>query len=119
MGGGVGCIALLWELSNYRIGLVLGFHFRATLVAWNWGLLGGFLFGASYLWYAVSSWLRPSNLLSVSGSALARLTLCFYTSIDRGKRAHPIYQRVFAQGRSRARAAYQSQLKSALFLAEK
>ena len=26
----------------------------------------------------------------------------------RGKRAHPIYQRVCAQGRSRARAAYQS-----------
>jgi len=28
----------------------------------------------------------------------------------RGKRAHPIYQRVLAQGRSRARAAYQSAL---------
>jgi hypothetical protein len=26
----------------------------------------------------------------------------------RGKRAHPIYQRVDAQGRSRGRAAYQS-----------
>jgi hypothetical protein len=58
--------------------------------------LGGMRSGAN---------LRPSNLLSVSGSSLARLTLCFYTSMVEAKRAHPIYQRVFAQGRSRARAA--------------
>jgi hypothetical protein len=51
--------------------------------------------------------LRPSNLLSVSGSAWRGSHYALYEH-GRGKRAHPIYQRVLAQGRSRARAAYQS-----------
>ena len=51
--------------------------------------------------------LRPSNLLSVSGSDWRGSHYALYEH-GRGKRAHPIYQRVLAQGRSRARAAYQS-----------
>ena len=130
--------ALLWELSNYRIGFGARFAFLfATLVASNWGI-------------RIARWLRewarrnssleepPSNpnagdlkccslslvtsYLEVCGQVFAfdRPT-CYpcpplpssgshYALYEhgRGKRAHPIYQRVLAQGRSRARAAYQS-----------
>src|SRR5712671_3380158 len=62
--------------------------------------------------------LRPSNLLSVSGSPWRGSHYALYEH-GRGKRAHPIYQRVLAQGRSRARAAYQSCLfKKVSFLEE-
>jgi hypothetical protein len=130
--------ALLWELSNYRIGFGARFAFLfATLVASNWGI-------------RIARWLRewarrnssleepPSNpnagdlkccslslvtsYLEVCGQLFAfdRPT-CYpcpplpssgshYALYEhgRGKPAHPIYQRVLAQGRSRARAAYQS-----------
>ena len=129
--------ALLWELSNGWIGLLLSFHLLERL--WSrrigaFGLLGGsengpggtarrrsrrairmlgWKFFRVCLWWRLTSGmrsgasLRPSNLLSVSGSPWRGSHYALYEH-GRGKRAHPIYQRVLAQGRSRARAAYQS-----------
>jgi hypothetical protein len=140
---GPDCIALLWELSNYRIGLGARFAFccdfsRVELghsdcsVAPRMGpeeqLVGGaaeqsecwgfkvlqFVFG-DVLPRGMRSAVRfdrptcyPCPALAWRGSHYA-----LYEH-GRGKRAHPIYQRVLAQGRSRARAAYQS----CLFLKE-
>ena len=98
--------ALLWELSSYRKGLQLSFHFFGGDLSCVELWVERLALVASYLGYAVSCWLRPSNLLSVSASGDGS-HYALYEHI-RGKRAHPIYQRVLAQGRSRARAAYQS-----------
>src|ERR1700737_4504521 len=101
------------SFQNYRIGFGARFAFLfATLVASNWGIRiarwlrewarrnssleeppsnpnAGELkccslsLVTSCLGYAVSCSLRPSNLLSVSGSAFERLTLCFIRAWSR------------------------------------
>jgi len=65
------------------------------------------------LWWRLPRGMRSALRLSTVQPAIrVRLSLCgshcaLYEHV-RGKRAHPIYQRVCAQGRSRVRAAYQS-----------
>jgi hypothetical protein len=69
-----------------------------------------FTLGASCLGYAVGV-----LAMTVQPAIRVRLTLIEPAHImllyeaRRGKRAHPIFRRVFAQGSLRARAAYQSQ----------
>ena len=71
-------IALLWELSNGWIGLLLGFHCLGDLggkclrVCLWWRLTSGMRSGAS---------LRPSNLLSVSGSPCGAVHIMLYASM--------------------------------------
>jgi hypothetical protein len=133
------CFALLWELSNYRIRFSARFSFYCDVSRVELGhsdcstaprmgpeekLVGGAveqsecwdgsLFSVS-LWRRLASGMRSAVSFdrptcypcpALPGAAHIML-LCEH---GRGKRAHPIYQRVFAQGRSRARAAYQSRL---------
>jgi hypothetical protein len=76
---GTEVFALLWELSN-------------CLERNNaWVGSSGLSLVASYLGYAVSCELRPSNLLSVSGSPWRGSHYAFIRAC-RGKRAHPIYR---------------------------
>jgi hypothetical protein len=124
--------------QNYRIGFGARFAFLfATLVASNWGiriarwlrewarrnssleeppsnpnagdlkccslsLVTSYLEVCGQLFAFDRPTCYPCPALPSSGSHYA-----LYEH-GRGKRAHPIYQRVLAQGRSRARAAYQS-----------
>src|ERR1700730_6072795 len=91
-----GSLALLWELSNYRIGFGARFAFCCDFSRVELGFkVLQFVFG-DVLPRGMRSGvlLRPSNLLSVSGSAWRVSHYALYEH-GRGKRAHPIYQRVF------------------------
>ena len=128
---------------------MLGLHFVATLVASNWGIriawrlrewarrkssseessrspnagvevLAGLSLMASYLAVCGQelAFDRPTCYPCPTLPGAAHIMLLY--EHGRGKRAHPIYQRVLAQGRSRARAAYQSLcFKNSLLLSAK
>ena len=66
------------------------------------------------LWWRLASGmrsaasLRPSNLLSVSGSPCGAVHIMLYASMVEASERTQSTSECFAQGRSRARAAYQS-----------
>src|SRR5579871_3880304 len=88
----------------------LGFHFvRATQSRRKEVRVERLIFGTSCLGYTVGlpASDRPTCYPCPAECIWGRLTLCLIRA-RRGKRAHPISEREFAQGSRRARAAYQS-----------
>jgi len=81
---------------------------RFSLLRTGWEVLPGFLFGGVLprVCGQVLAFDRPTCYPCPALPGAAHIMLLY--EHGRGKRAHPIYQRVLAQGRSRARAAYQS-----------